>query len=101
MRSKNGGIAWVQSPPTASTKNEFIGPARLGEVNEAAIYVFMWVMWLFRNRNLFQNEIKSQPELVSTIQSLSHLWINARWPRRCVLPWEAWKTNPVLECVRL
>lgn len=80
------------------SKKEFIGPARLGDVNEAVIYIFMWVIWSFRNKNLFQNEIKSQLELVSAIQSLSHLWINARWPRRSTFTWEAWKSNPVLEC---
>lgn len=80
------------------SKKEFIGPTRLGDVNEAVIYIFMWVMWSFRNKNLFQNEIKSQLELASAIQSLSHLWFNARWPRKNATTWEAWKTNPVLEC---
>lgn len=82
-------------------KKEFIGPNWLGRVNEGIILVFIWVLWSFRNKNCFQNEVKSELELMSAIQSLSHLWFNARRRKGDTLNWAAWKNNPVVECSKL
>lgn len=78
-----------------NNKKEFIGPGWLAEVNEAVILIFIWVLWTFRNKGIFRGDVKSQLELVTEIQILSHLWINARRTTGVRLNWAEWTTNPV------
>lgn len=55
------------------------------EVQEAIILTFMWVLWRFKILKIHSNDPKSHTTLVTEIQILSFLWINARKKKTVLL----------------
>ncbi|KAL4587346.1 hypothetical protein LXL04_000215 [Taraxacum kok-saghyz] len=63
------------------------------EIQAAVFLVFLWVVWVHRNKKAHSSNLMSHKGLANEIQILSHLWINARI-RRKNIDWRSWCTDP-------
>ena len=64
---------------------------------DAVIITAFWVLWNFRNANIFGTVKPKSSAIFDDIVGRSYFWICNRW-KNCKLNWGVWLQNPAFAC---